>query len=166
MAFSGKAKDEVLRFIRSKLVAVVASVCPDGTPEAATMFYWVNDVDENGFGLYFLTRRQTRKVQNILANPAVAVVVGTEFAPETVQMNGVASVVEAADAMEGMRELHELLRKHPVQSALYAAAFFPKNPFGAIEGEDFVLIKFRPSWIRHMTVDKKAKVAEYTQIIP
>ncbi len=166
MASSLKAKEGTLRYLRSKVVAVVATICLDATPEAATVFYWINDVDEAGFCFYFLSRRNTRKFQNLLANPAVAIVVGTEFEPETVQMSGVAEIIDAGNSLDGLEELKKRLVKHPVQAALYAGAFFPKNPFAAIEGKEFSLYRVRPSWVRHMTVDKKTKHIEYVQILP
>jgi uncharacterized pyridoxamine 5'-phosphate oxidase family protein len=160
------AKKAALAFLRSKFVAVVATSTPDGQPQAATVFYWVNDTDaaDAPFKLYFVTRRSTRKFPNLLANNRVAVVVGTEFEPATVQIDGEAEIIDASDGIGNLQELKKLLVRHPTMAMLYAGEFFPRSPFRKLS-KDFVLVRVRPTWVRFMHHDKANKDIEYDETL-
>ena len=67
------SKQEVLKFLKEKELAVVSTVSAAGKPEAATVIYFIDD----DFSFYFITRRNTRKFENLQLNNNVALVVGT-----------------------------------------------------------------------------------------
>lgn len=89
-------KEEVLKYLKSKKIAVVATVNKNNTPHAATIYYYVDD----HFNFFFATNSTTRKVENILNNPNVALVVGTENEPVTVQVEGVAKALTGEEFIE------------------------------------------------------------------
>lgn len=62
---------------------MVATVNSDRKPEAATVGY----IYENG-NLYFITRSNSRKAQNLMKNERIAAVIGTTAGPNTVQLEG------------------------------------------------------------------------------
>lgn len=157
--------NEAIAYLRSQLMAVVSTVGTDGKPQAATVFFWVDDVARNRFNIYFVTRRHSRKFANLLINHSVAVVVGSAFEPHTLQIEGEAELIAAGDGIRNMARLSKLLAKKPNMSMLYSGAFFPKNPFGKIIGEDFAVFQVKASWARFMTYDKESKELAYHQII-
>ena len=58
----------------------IATATPDGEPSASTVFFKNVETD-----IYFNTGKDTQKVQNILANPRVAIAIQEPFAPKTDQ---------------------------------------------------------------------------------
>jgi general stress protein 26 len=158
------AKKEAIRYLQSQILGVIATVSFDGMPEAATVYFWVNDVEKDVFNFYILTRRHTRKFQNLLRNKRVAMVVGTELAPSSIQVSGDAEIIDVDDHIGHMKELVSRLKKHPAVAMLYAGSFFPRNPFSKL-GDDFALLRVTPTWVRWMHFDKDTKNVVYHQII-
>lgn len=152
--------------LQTRFVAVIATSTRDGQPEAATVFYWANDFTGDGrdFNLYFITRRSSRKFFCLTTNPSVAMVIGTEFAPMTIQVDGEAMPLEAADSVREMPAAMKLVKGRYGLLRLYLGELFPRNPFGAIPGHDFVVVRVRPKWVRWMRYDKKKDLIEYHQV--
>jgi len=151
---SEKIRSEVMTFLRANLVCVIATVDGD-KPEAATIHFLADDE----MNLFFVTRRQTRKFKNLSENPNVAIVVGTELAPRTLQIEG-----EAVEIDESHGDLTKLARR-PGMSDIYAGAI-SGDPFADIKGMDFAVFKVIPNWIRWMDLDEKKKKEIYRQVVP
>lgn len=159
--------DEALDFLRSQLICVVSWNSSSGHPAAATVFYWMHDHDVHDTDLYFVTRRSSRKYEDLLRNKDVAVVVGTEFAPQTIQLHGRADLVTAADAIEDLKALMSRFGTRPSHQRIYAGAFFPKNPFRGIDSTSgFAIFRVKPDWMRYMGYDKEKKEIYFQQILP
>jgi uncharacterized pyridoxamine 5'-phosphate oxidase family protein len=158
--------DDAIAFLRSKLTAVVSWVAADGKPQSATVFYWVNDVSPGHFSIFFVTRRSTRKFTAMLANPSVAIVSGMELEPVTVQIEGDVTPVDAADGLHSLEELTERLSAQPNLQMLYGGAFFPKNPFGDLQGDDFAVMQVKPTWVRFMRRNADTQNLEFLQVVP
>ncbi len=86
---------ELLAFMRRHRVAVVASVDPDGAPEAAVVGIVVSD----DFEVLFDTLDVSHKVRNLRQNPKIAFVIGglTPGDERTAQYEGVADEPAGAD---------------------------------------------------------------------
>jgi hypothetical protein len=88
-------KDQVLKYMDNCPVCAVATASADGEPSASSVYF-----KRSGLNLYFNTARASQKVQNILANPRVAIVM-QEDAPvprsdleiKGIQAVGVATVL-------------------------------------------------------------------------
>lgn len=159
-----KTMEEMLEYLRSQTIAVVGSVSAEGDPQVATVYFWVNDIKGKDFSIFFLTRRHTRKFANLLSNKKAAVVVGTAFEPNSVQIDGTAEIVDVGDNVKDMVELQKRLRKKPVMALLFGGAFYPKSPFRDL-GKDFVLFRVRPTWCRWLRFDKAKKKFDYVQVL-
>ena len=155
-----------IEYLREQFIAVVSTVGQDGSPHSATVFFWINDVVHTDFNLYFVTRRHTRKYKDIAQDPRVAVVVGANFEPVTVQIEGEAELVEAQDGYENMVDLAERLHAHPDLAQIYGGHFQPRNPFPQMEGEDFAFIRVRPAWVRMMRYDGGKGELVFEQVRP
>lgn len=159
--------NEVVRYLQTQFVCVISTVTQDAKPQAATVFYWANDINKKKgtFSLYFVTRRHTRKFENLMFNKAVAVVVGTEFQPTTVQIDGDAELVESATGIADLTQFMKRMVTHPTAALMYAGAFFPRNPFTRLEGDNYAVFKITPRWVRWMHREPDKKEITYRQII-
>ena len=157
---------EGMDFLRSQLIAVVSWVNATGRPSSAKVFYWMHDHNPKDMDLYFVTRRSSRKYEDLLRNKDVAVVIGTEFAPQSMQIQGQAEMVSAADAVDDLKALMARLGTRPSHQRIYAGAFFPKNPFSLIDSEaGFAIFRVKPSWIRYMGFDKDRNELFYQDLM-
>jgi len=158
------ARKGVIAYLQSQLTAVVSTVSPDGRPQASTVFYWINDFHGDDFSFFFVTRRHTRKFENLMSNKKVAFVVGTEFAPSTVQVEGEAELLDVGDQLKDMLELQKRLRTKPALARLLGGEFFPRNPISKL-GKNHALFKVRPTWIRWMRHDRAKSDITYHDIL-
>lgn len=85
-----EAKRKAQSFLKKHQLAALATVSQDNVPYAASVYY-VCDANCN---LYFVTREDTQKAQNISHDSRVSMVITDEDTAETVQLVGLASVVE------------------------------------------------------------------------
>lgn len=128
-------KKAALDFLKSKNVAVIATVSTQNTPEAATIHYVVDDE----FNFYFMTETNSRKAQNFMANNHVALVIGTEDIPVTVQAEG---IVNQIDNGEEFMTKYEELRK-----ASHSGSYPPLLE-GLKDRPGATFYKILPTWIR------------------
>jgi hypothetical protein len=119
---------QVLSFMRAQPWAVEASVTPQGAPQAAVIGVAITDRWE----LLFDTVSQSRKHQNLIANPRVAFVIGWEH-ERTVQYEGIAELPTEAE-LPGVQ-----------------AYYFDRFPDGPTRQTwpGLVYWRVRPTWIRY-----------------
>ena len=128
-------KQEALAFLKSKVVAVIATVTPDHTPEAATIHYVVDD----DFNFYFMTESNSRKAQNFISNNNVALVVGTENIPVTVQVEGKVNQIENGE---------ELMARYQQLSDISHEGKYPPLLEGLKARSGGTFYKLQPTWLR------------------
>lgn len=92
--------ESVTTFIKSNRLAVIATVAPNGIPEAALVYYgWDQDLK-----IDCCTYNTSRKFQNIQTNNKVALVIGQEVKAVELQLQGTAEIVtdksKKADMMD------------------------------------------------------------------
>ena len=115
-------------------LGVVSTVNEENKPESAFVYY---AFDEN-LNIYFATREVSRKYKNILQNKNVSFVIATENPPQTLQLEGIASVHN--DAGEQKHLFQELVG---LASTKHFSAPISQQPTGGLQ-----FIKISPSWIR------------------
>ncbi len=123
--------DELLRFMRSHKLAVLASVTPSGAPEAAVVGIAVTQ----HFEIVFDTSDSSRKVANLRRKPKAAFVIGGLVGGDerTVQYEGV------ADEPAGL-ELQRVRR-----------AYFTAHPTGRLRlaWPGLIHVRVRPRCVRY-----------------
>jgi hypothetical protein len=124
-------RDELLRFMRSHLLAVQCSVAPTGMPQAAVVGFVVSDQ----FEVFFDTLDTTRKVKNLRRNPKIAFVIGGLIKGDerTVQYEGVADEPKGAE-LDRLKQLYFLS--------------FPDGPQRQ-NWPGLTYVRARPTWIRY-----------------
>lgn len=129
-------KDKIIPFLgfQKSRLGVVSTVSEDKKPESAYVYF---AFDEN-VNIYFVTKDASRKFKNILKNKNVAFALATENPPQTLQLEGIASVHnEAEDQKHLFQELVGLA------SARHFSAPISQQPAGGLQ-----FIKISPTWIR------------------
>ena len=127
---------QLLQFMRVHASVVQATVCPDGSPQAAVVGIAVTDL----FEIVFDSLETTRKAVNLSQNPRVAFVMGGWIPGDerTVQYQGI------VDKPTGV-ELEAL-------KAIYYARF-PSGPT-RLTWPGLVYLRARPTWIRYTDFNK------------
>lgn len=152
-------REKTLNYLKEHSLCVIATANMQGEPEAATINYFVDD----DFNLFFITRKDTRKHANLLANPRVAIVVGTEPEPHTVQLQGDAVFLENEDELKAFSDALEL---RPELFQLYFASMRRHPIFPRAQESDVSIIRVDIRWLRWLDYDAAAMTEEYHQIIP
>lgn len=126
-------KQQVLEFIKKHKIAVISTVGPDNTPEAAVIEFGETDKLE----LIFDTLSPYRKYKNLQNNKHVAFVIGWDE-NITVQYEGIAEELKDKDTQ------------------MYKQAYFAKNPEAKRweSREGIVYFKVTPTWIRYSDLRK------------
>lgn len=84
----------IRRFLKENTTAVIATISPKNEPNAATINYIIEEVEED-FSLYFIARKSSRKFENIMHNRNVGLVVGTDpKVPAMAEIQGIAHLIE------------------------------------------------------------------------
>jgi hypothetical protein len=138
-------RGELLQFMRAHMYAVQASVSPAGASQAAVVGIVVTD----DFEVFFDALDSSRKIHNLRANPAIALVVGGCAGGDerTLQYEGV------ADEPAG-EELARLL-------ALYFERFPDGRDRQRAGGVTYVRV--RPTWMRYS--DYAAQTPQTPQVL-
>jgi general stress protein 26 len=134
-------KDLIYQFITQQQLAVVSTTNNRGNPESALVGIAVSISLE----IIFDTVTTSRKYQNILRNPNVAVVIGWED-EITVQYEGHAMVLGNDGDADNMREIY------------YRA--YPDGRERADTWPGLVHIKVSPKWIRYNSFNEPAVIKE------
>ncbi len=125
--------EEVLNFVRKHDIMTIATVSPEGKPEAAVVEF--GELDDGTLIIDTLT--SSRKYHNLQTNPDVAVVIGWDDSI-TVQLEGQAREL-AGDELQAAQ-----------------AAYFAKNPRAKkwADREGIAYFAITPTWIRYSDLNQ------------
>lgn len=123
-------RERLIEYMAKCRLCTIATVSADGQPGIATVFF-----RNKGLDIYFNTGRQTQKVQNILANPRVALVVQeTRPVPEVdqdirgIQYVGQANILSDIDTAEVPK-----------------AVVVRHNAFNSVKPGDSIIVRVTPA---------------------
>jgi len=118
---------ELLVFLRRHRLAVQATHAPNGAPQAAVIGVAVSETLE----IVFDTLESTRKLQNLLVDPRIALVIGWDDA-QCAQIEGVADV-PTGEELERIKQ-----------------CYFAVYPDGRdrLAWPGITHVRVRPSWVR------------------
>lgn len=155
------AKQETFTFLKINFLMVLSTVSQDCVPESAVTYFMFDDKN-GGPSLYFVTRKDSRKFANLEQNGQVAMVVGTDFASRTVQMQGEARKLGLGEVFT---DFLKKLAKRPNLKQLYRGDWFPRNPFGKLPKEGYAFYKVKITWMRILRLSEKGDTVEYETVI-
>lgn len=125
MSVTPNDRASVVAFIRDQGRGVVATVSPEGMPEAAL----VGLVALDDGTILFNAFSSSRKVGNLRARPSIAVVVGT-VGDVTLQVEGTAAIAGAE------------------RRAALGEEFLRHAPGSRVHDDGFSLVVVTPAWVR------------------
>ena len=141
-------KEDVLKFLKSKDLCVLATVDKGGKPIAATMAYAVDDE----IVFYLETSNKSRKCKNLLTNQKAAVVIGVANELPTVQVDGEITIFEGEDAINARTFIVE---QHPELKDYFLGP--DKNP-------EEVYFSVKPTRVCYSDFTKGAPVVEVIEV--
>jgi general stress protein 26 len=100
---SGRGKDKVFNFISEHRAGSLGTANAAGVPHVAIVYCMV----KHDLSLYFSTRVEGRKFQNIMVNPTVALTFLDELGMATIQLMGQAERVQNLELEQEV--LHDLI---------------------------------------------------------
>src|SRR3989338_5393496 len=129
-------RDKIASFLglQKSRLGVVSTISEENKPESAFVYY---TFDEK-LNIYFVTRDNSRKYKNILKNKNVAFAMSTENPPQTLQLEGAASVHN--DEEDQKHLFQELIG---LASIKHFSAPINQQPAGGLQ-----FIKISPLWMR------------------
>lgn len=142
---------EVYTFLTQQTMGVISTVAQDNTPESASVNYMI-DTD---WKIYILTRKDSRKVQNITQNNHVAFVVGMPQIPHTAQIQADAQIVDVDNG-----EYETTFAK------LKESKILERDPIFDVFGGNYVILKLQITWLRWLFFEKGSGKEVYTVLIP
>jgi pyridoxine/pyridoxamine 5'-phosphate oxidase len=127
-AVAAVTRAEIYAFLRGHRLAVISSVSPAASPQAALIGIAVTEA----LDIIFDTLSTSRKYANLRADPRVALVIGWE-AEQTVQYEGVAELL-SGDALNACKQ-----------------DYFAAWPDGRERERwaDIAYVRVRPRWLRY-----------------
>lgn len=131
--YPSKAQLRIIEFLKGHYTGVLATVSRHHKPNATAIYYYVDDSGE----ISFLTKRLTRKVEDLQMNNCVMLVVYDESEQTVVQIDGIAS--EITDEKEAHQAFRNTLRAslHTAESAV--------PPVTKLDAGDYVAFKIDPT---------------------
>jgi nitroimidazol reductase NimA-like FMN-containing flavoprotein (pyridoxamine 5'-phosphate oxidase superfamily) len=105
----------ILRLLDEHRIMTVATIRPDGWPQATTVGY-AND----GLTLYFLCGLGSQKAANLARDNRLSLTIDND-SPQVMEITGLSMAARAeavADPVEGEKAIHLLLKKYPQQNSL------------------------------------------------
>lgn len=156
-----KVKRLALKFLRDHKTAVLATASRAGEPEAATIFYAIDD----DFTFSFVTDKVSRKFKNLKENPHVAVVVGTGEDVRTVQCGG---HIEIIDYLKDTDRAEKIIRKVIENSKLHSEP--PAWPVLINPSVELGVFTLKPSWmvLLDLEIQKNGEATphDYLKVLP
>lgn len=131
-----ESQEHIADFLKQNSVAVISTVSGNNRPNSAAIYY---TVDEE-FNFYFITKRDTKKSQNLSSNPASSLVVFDASSQTTVQAEG--QVSEEKDTNKTQDLFREVLKL----SSETSEAGLP--PISKLQAGHYVAYKFKPTSLK------------------
>ena len=147
-----KTKELALKFLKDHKTAVVATASRVGEPEAATVFYAIDD----DFTFNFVTDNKSRKFKNLKENPHVAVVIGTGPDVMTIQCGGHIQIV---DYSKDLNRAESIIRKVVANSNLYGSP--PALPVLLNPNVELGVFTFKPDWMVLLNLEIQKNGTDY-----
>lgn len=132
---------KVRDFLEEHPVATLATADENAIPQASTIYFVLDD----DFNFYFITKEETQKFKNLIANKHAALAIHEVASQRTVQVTGTAVLVKEVD------KFLDIFDKIVAISAGETNSDRP--PVSKLFAGDYVLFRLTPSSVR---------LAEYT----
>lgn len=121
------SRHKAYNFLKQHSMGVVSTSDKDGKPWGSAVYYIVDEE----FNVYFVTRAETNKYQNIKHNTGVSFTVADASTKTTIQLKGEVNEISASDYMNNLFDKFMKVRHQdnhnwsPPINKLHAGSFMP-----------------------------------------
>lgn len=129
-------KPKIAEFLNNHHVGIIATANSEGRPHAATIFFTV----DSNLNVYFVTKEQTTKSQNLHDNPRASLAVFEAPKLTTVQIHGTVSEIEDKPRYDEI-----LIRIYKIAAASSQTGDLP---IAELSAGKFVAYELKPAVIR------------------
>jgi len=136
-------KDSTYTFLSHFPLGTIATVNEMGAPEAVAVYFYT----ERDFTLYFVTKAETRKLQNILRRPTATILSYDEASLTSVELTGNVEIIR--DAVEFAQVIEKF---HSIASSRRVQYWLP--PIAQIDAGNYVACKLLPTSIYYRSFSK------------
>ena len=147
-----KSKQLALNFLKDRKTAVVATASRSGEPQAATLFYAIDD----NFTFNFIVDNKSRKFKNLKENPHIAIVVGSGPNIVTIQCGGHAEII---DYVKDTDRAEAVIRKVIANSKLHGGP--PALPVLMNPNIEYGIFVVKPEWMTMLNLEYQKDPGEY-----
>ncbi len=130
-------KHGIVSYLAKEKMAILSTHASDGSIDAMTVFFMA---DEN-LDFFFMTKVDTRKYQNMAANPHVSLTISNAETLETVEAKGTASVMTSPKDITD--RMTSIINKGKYEGMPWAP------PIAKLNAGQYVIIKVVPTWLRY-----------------
>lgn len=128
----------IMNFMKSHPLVTLATKDAGGALHLAHVFVYVDE----DCSLYFVSRPDHRKAENIFINPGVSILFSDQVTVEQIQYTGTAAAIDdTEDVWKPMTELHKVVSKQKTN--------YWVPPVSQIDGDGYVMFKVTPDKITY-----------------
>lgn len=138
---------EIRSFFTQHILATLATKTnKERYPHLTPVFYMAGE----HLNLYFMSHEDSKKIKHILVNPRITIAITDHSSLTTLQLKGVANIVEdAAKKIEMLNKLYQVATKGNNNSP---------PPITKLAGEPVVVFEFTTEWFRYSNFAGKEAV--------
>jgi len=131
-----KQHQRIASFLKANHIGILATADKTGTPQAAAMYYALDDE----LNIYFITKKGTAKGRNLEQNPLVAFTVYEAASQSTLQVSGTAQQLDDVSAFQ------RIFKTILVASRITSDS--PVPPVTRLNSGEYVAYKIKPQTMR------------------
>ncbi|OGN00131.1 MAG: hypothetical protein A3B91_01810 [Candidatus Yanofskybacteria bacterium RIFCSPHIGHO2_02_FULL_41_29] len=156
-----KRRELALKVLKKHNIAIVATASRRGEPQAAVLYYAIDD----DFTFNFITDNKSRKWKNLKENPHIAIVVDAGPGITTIQCGGHANLI---DYIKDTNRAEKIIRKVLANSKLYDDPLsLPVLISGSVE---YGIFTVKPEWMILLNLEtNKTEITysdDYIKVLP
>jgi nitroimidazol reductase NimA-like FMN-containing flavoprotein (pyridoxamine 5'-phosphate oxidase superfamily) len=138
----GETEDKIFDFLQDHKTGVLATVDPNNMPHASVLFYTIDKT----FAARFLTKKGTRKSDNLRHNNHAMLLIYDEKSQTTAQITGIVAEIKDND------ETHQVFLNALRASLHTAESAIP--PISRVDAGEYVAYELKPAEVK-MNVYKR-----------
>lgn len=135
---SAESKQKIYEFLNTHPVGVLSTADEDGNPHASVIYFSISEE----FAITFVTRKRTRKYQNLQQDPRAMLVVFDSAGQVTVQISGVVQMIEEPT------DLRQALQ-YMVKASYTTSKPGSPPPITKLDAGEYVAYQLLPQEIRY-----------------